>query len=383
MWNKIIAFFMMLSFVCIGIGGTLTGKITNGTNGGIVPSELKVFLNVYKKEGKNITLISSETFTKTNRNGEFIFRELTIKPDIFYEPMVTYKNVKYYGQMVQPTEDKPNVRSDVKIFETTTSDSAIQVIRHHILLLPVKGILNVREIMVMENRSDRTYVGQEPTASGKFRTITFRLPKQAKDIQLGEGVMSCCIEFEKDGFYDTMEFPPGQKQITFDYRLDVDKKEMELVKSITLPTQKLDFIPMEPSLQVFGEGLELQQINNDKVRMYVAYNFPKGAQVKVRLAGLAPEPMNPGFILLGLFMGLLFIGGVFALRKFKQINTVMAGAKANTRVPFPQTSADQLIREIAILDEMYDEKQIGKIEYEQKREELKKQLKSLIKTEKS
>ncbi len=383
MWNKIIVFLTLLGFVGVGFGGTLTGKITNGTRGGTVPADLKVFLNVYKRDGQNTTPIASDRFTKINRKGEFVFKDLKIQPDIFYEPMVTYQNVKYYGQTVQPTEDKPTIRSDIKIFETTTSDSAIRVVRHHILFLPAKGILNVREIMVMENRSDRTYVGKEPTASGKFRTVTYRLPKQAKDIQLGEGAMSCCIEFEKGGFYDTMEFPPGQKQITFDYRLDVDRKEMELVKPITLATQELDFIPMEPSLKIFGEDLELQQIKNTKVKMYVTHNYSRGAEVKVRIAGLVPKPMNPGFVLLGLFSGLLLIGGVFALRKYKRTHDAAVDIVASPRVPLPKTSADQLIREIAILDELYDEKQIDKIEYEQKRQELKNQLKALIKTEKS
>jgi len=384
MWKKLIIMLTLFGFMGMGSAGTLRGKIENGTRDGIVPTDLQVFLNIYKRDGQNTTPISSDKFTKINRKGEFVFKDLEVTPGIFYEPMVTYKNVRYYGPMVELTKEKPNAKSNVKIYETTTSDSTIEVLRHHILLLPAKGILNVREIMVLTNRSDRTYVGKEPTASGKFRTITFRLPKGAQNIQLGEGAMSCCIEFEKGGFYDTMEFPPGQKQVTFDYRLDVDEKEIELVKPITLVTRELDFIPMEPTLQISGGGLKLQNLANTKVRMYVAQNFKKGDAVKITIAGLIPKPTNPGFVLLGLFTGLLLIGGVVALRKYKQTQRQaqesISDDAVKTQAPLPQSTADQLVREIAILDEMFEENKIDPKVYEQKRKELKERLKIMLTT---
>jgi len=384
MWKKWIILLTLLGFMGMGYAGTLRGKIENGTKGGIVPADLQVFLNIYKRDGQNTTPVSSDKFTKINRKGEFVFKDLEVTPGIFYEPMVTYKNVKYYGPMVELTKDKPNAKSNVKIYETTTSDSTIEVLRHHILLLPAKGILNVREIMVLANRSDRTYVGKEPTASGKFRTITFRLPKGAKSIQLGEGAMSCCIEFEEGGFYDTMEFPPGQRQISFDYRIDVDDKEMELAKPITLVTREMDFIPMEPTLQISGDGLKLQNIENTKVRMYVAQNFRKGDVVKIRVAGLVPKPTNPGYVLLGLFTVLLLIGGVVALRKYKQTQQMaqetISDEAVKSKAPLPQSTADQLVREIAILDEMFEENKIDPDVYEQKRKELKERLKVMLTT---
>lgn len=366
-------------FVATAFGGVLTGTVRNGTSGFSVPADLKIQLNEYRRAGQEQTQKTLEIFAVPDARGNFVFTDLAEDPNVAYEPMVVYKGIKYYGQAAILTKEQPRAQSNVTIFETTQNDSAITAVREHMLISPAEGFINLKEVVVFNNTGDRTYVGSRLAENGKFRTMTFRLPDDARAVELGEGAMACCIEFEKGGFYDTMEFPPGKRQITYFYQIDAPDKTLKLSKPISFSVAEMDIIPLDPEIQVSGPGIRETSVAGTRARMFVASDLKAGANLELEISGLKGKPLNASFLFLGIFSFVLVVGMVVVLKKSrpkaseKDISSALSAPEPVDRIE----ERENLIREIALLDELFESGKLEAGEYRTRREVLKSQLMNL------
>ncbi|NOX36786.1 MAG: hypothetical protein GXO78_04535 [Calditrichaeota bacterium] len=368
----------MLLFQSYLFAGSISGRVVNGTQGHTVPDTLMVALNVYLPDGQVKTL--PET-VPLKADGQFYFDNLEENAQYTYEPMVIYRGIKYYGKPVRLSPEDASATTEVTIYETTRSDTALQVVRHHVLFAPGEGSVAVKEMVFLENRGDRTYIGKEKAPSGKYRTVSYRLPPGAKSIELGEGTMTCCIEFDENGFYDTMEIPPGKKQVIFSYLLDSDGEQLLFRKPITVKTAEIDFISFDPAVQITGEGLVEKPLPNNKFKRQVLTNLQPGQTATVTLAGLPAAPHDLSLIFFAGFLAVFVVGGVIAYRRIQrnvaqQSNRVMATEKT-THVDHTVLK-EKLLREIALLDEAYESQRIGEDEYQVKRNLLLEELKHIV-----
>jgi hypothetical protein len=213
------------------------------------------------------------------------------------------------------------------------------------------------------------------TQSGKFRTITYRLPSDVTNIQLGTGAMSCCIEFEPGGFYDTMEFPPGKKQITFSYQVAAENRDLLLSKTVTLPTKEIDFMINDSSITATGDKIVYRPLPNAPLQRYVAKGLEANDTLTLKLAGLAGKPLNVSRITILSFGLLVVLFGLFAFRKIKKNNTATEKySKESQNVQ----DKEAILQQILALDEAYETKQLPETEYQHKLEILKIKLESLV-----
>ncbi len=360
------------------MAGSLTGTLQNGTRGFGVPDTLRIALNLYLPDGQVKVLPRLATVSP---EGRFRFDQLEENPQITYEPMVVYRGIKYYGAAVRLSQSQPNAVSNVTIYETTRSDTALTIVRHHVLFSPGEGSVAVKEMVFLENAGDRTYIGKEPTPSGKFRTVTYKIPPGAESLQLGEGTMTCCIEFEEDGFYDTMEIPPGKKQIVFSYLLKSKGGELWFRKPITINTAEIDFISFDPSVRIEGDGLVEKPLPNNKFKRHVLTGLTAGSLATIRLAGLPESPHDLSLIFFGGFLVVFGVGGFLAYRRIAK-SAVATSARPSTAEKSTHVDhiilKEKLLREIALLDEAYEAKKIAEDEYRIKRNLLVEELKHLV-----
>ncbi len=357
--------------------GKLVGKVKNGTEGFSLRSGMTVELNRYQNNQLDSEFKASATVDEA---GKFMFENLPQSSTAFYEPVVTYQNVKYYGDVVQLTKDQSRATSQVAIYETTHSDSALTAVRHHFLISPAEGFASIREVVVLQNRSDRTYVGNQATSGGKFRTLQYRLPEGASQLQLGKGLMSCCVEQIEDGFYDTMEIQPGKKEVVFSYRLDTPDEMLQIDKPVTISTASFDVFPMDPALQISSEQLTETPMSNSKFTRYAAAGLAPLSSISFQISGLTGKPLNLSALFLAGFFGLLLIGGGYVWLRSRSTSP-KPGAEGEdletTDADYEsRQSREELIREIAELDEAYEGKKIEGKDYQERRNELKARLKS-------
>ncbi len=370
-------FYLIISITLLLAGsplsaGTVTGTVENGTEGYSIPDDLTIILNRYVNGRQDDKFVRSADL---NRQNSFRFTDLPEESGVSYEPMAEYQGVRYYGKAAVLSEKNSIVTSDVQLFESSRSDSALSVKMHHFIIEPAEGFVRVREMMAVTNSGDRTYVGSQPTSSGKFRTVSYALPEGASQLQLAEGLMSCCVEFEAGGFYDTMEFMPGTKQIVFAYRIDAPKKNLSVTKAVTLPTGELDVMATDRSLQINSANLTEKAVQGMPVQRLVAQNLNSNEQVKINLAGLPGSPMNLGSIAFWTFLIMLFFFGLFVFTKLKRSGSE-AGIE-NEEIK-PVTDRERVLGQIAELDERFEAGKLEESEYKKQRAQLKRVLGTLI-----
>lgn len=353
-------------------GGTVTGTVENGTRGFAVPENLTVSLNRYVNGQQDNNFVRTSTL---NQQGTFRFEDLREESGVSYEPMIEYQGVRYYGKTVTLSEKNAEVTSDLQLFESTRSDSDLTVKMHHFIVEPAEGFVRVREMMAVVNSGDRTYVGSRPTKSGKFRTVSYRLPEGASQLQLGEGLMSCCVEFEPGGFYDTMEFMPGMKKIVFAYRIEAPEQRLSVSKTLTLPTGELDVMATDRSVQISSSDLAEKPVQGVPVQRLVAENLNSGEQVNLNLAGLPGSPTNLGSVTLWTFLIVLIFFGLFVYTKLKRTRTAAGTEHEEIK---PVADREGLLRQIAELDDRFEAGEIEESEYRINRSHLKNELETLL-----
>jgi hypothetical protein len=375
-FNKIF-FLIFLLPAGIILAGSIKGKVTNGTKGYKVPANTMVELNRYQGNSLDNTFKLSVPL----KNGKFVFDNLPSNPNYAYEPVVTYQNVKYYGKSKIVSTQKPNPESDIMIYESTRSDSAISIKMHHFLINSAQGFINIKEIQLIKNDGDKTYVGSVPAQGGKYITANYYLPQGATEVTLGDGLMSCCVVASDKGFYDTMEILPGQKSIAFMYKLNAEDKTINFVKELARSTNELDVIIDDNAVSLSSNKLSSNSAPNMSVKRYSAENLKAGESVDIKLAGLTGAPTNWSNIALGISaVVLLGIGFVVYSKQKKQTSNTEAKDEPGNSKSINTTdhiSREELLDKIINLDEKYESGNIEEKVYKTKRNELKNMLKEL------
>ncbi len=365
---------IILMFNGVALAGSIKGKVTNGTVGFKVPNNITVELSRYFQNQQDTKF---KLKTTTNKSGYFSFKNVTPDSSAYYQPTVLYKAVSYTGKAAVITTEKQTAESDVKVYEPTKSDSLLLVSMHHFLISPAEGFLSIKEVLLIENSGDRTYVGAIPTKSGKFITINYKLPKDATNISLGSGLMSCCVESDAGGFYDTMEIQPGGKQIAFSYRIKAIQKQISFTKQVTLPTKEFDVLLYGSNAVLTGIGLremKTQKFQNTDIKRFTAYNLKAGQRVVLNLAGLTGTPTNWSIFILAGIVVILLLTGIFIYFKQKKDKTI--GLQTDSVEIIDENEKEIIIRKIIALDEKFEAGNMEEKEYSSKREKLKNKLKT-------
>jgi hypothetical protein len=93
--------------------------------------------------------------------------------------------------------------------------------------------------MQLNNPSDMAITGAQRDEQNRPVVIRVKLPEGFGDLTESSYLEREALVVARDGFYDTMAVPPGEHQVTFSYRLDIDRGTMKVAKEITLPSAEL------------------------------------------------------------------------------------------------------------------------------------------------
>ncbi len=369
-----LTFFLLLLSGTI-IAGSIKGKIQNGTSGFQVPTNTSVKLSrfIQNQEDTGFGLKTS-----ADGNGYFSFPNVPESPNAYYQPTVFYKGVSYIGEPFTITPENQNGTSNITIYEPTKSDSLVQVSLHHFLIIPAEGYLSIKEVSLLENIGDRTYIGSVPTQSGKFITIRYKLPKDASDINLEDGLMSCCIEPDDGGFYDTMEILPGKKQIVFSYRIKAPEEQLSFTKQVTIPTKEFGVLLYGSTAKLTGNNLQEmppQKFEGVDIKTFTTNNLKAGQQVDITLSGLSGEPTNWSNYILAIIAAILLLTGIFVY--FKQKKNITNIPQTSDAEVLDADEREITLRKIVMLDDKYEAGEVNEKDYLLQREKLKNKLKTL------
>ncbi len=355
----------------VGATGEISGRLINGTTGEHV-SGVEVILQKYEGEQEK-----GKEKAVSDPTGRFQFSALDRRKGHSYRLQSVYKGVEYYSPVVMFDDQKQNISLDMTVYETTASDEKISVIMHHVLTERRDGALWVREMMVVENKDNRVFVGSREVGPDKKETLKISLPPKAQELELLRGLMSCCVVDIADGFIDTMDIKPGKKEYLFAYKIDSGSSKVDLRKKVNLRTASLNFFIPDKGLRAKGENIEYVGLIGEPGNQFLHYaakELAKGSQVVVSLKGL---PWGKRFfkkIVPILGAALLGVGLAYPLiRRRKGSNGGETEASDGPKGKLtPEEERQDILVAIAELDDQFESGKIAQEEHDEKRRALKK-----------
>lgn len=347
--------------------GLIQGKVTNRTLDNKGETGLEVFLYLHAgNTGQELAR------TNTGADGSFSFPDQDMAKKRLYYIFANYKGIGYFSRVgafddSKTADGNKNLVLDLNVAEITDKDDDIGITMHHVLMeMDVdKGILRIKELMVVQNRGTHTYVGNREAALGKKETLHISLPEGAVDFQNLQGLRSSDIVPTGNDVVDTAPIKPGTKRIQFSYSIDTKGKDYKFLKAFNLETKQFGIIFPDTGLQMVSNQLTLQgpmESNGQKFYTLSGRDFPRGFQIAVDLKSAEKGSIVKWGVVI---LGVIILGvGIGIPLKMKKVTTDEEPENDQYE------SRTDVLRAIAELDDQAEAGEIDPEDYKIQRAEL-------------
>lgn len=357
--------------------GIVTGKIINGS-GGSLPSNLEIALHGFD----NMQLVLTGT-TTVNSNGTYSFTNIGMPAGRVFMASTTYNNATYSSNIVTIDPGTSLVNLDINVYDTTTDASSLAVDRMHVFFdFSNPGVVQVIELYLVSNPTNRTVVPDKPGDA----VLTFKLPDGATNLQFQDGSLGGRYVNVTGGFGDTSPVIPGssQHQVLFGFDLPYTNK-LDLRQPVNLPVAAVVILLPEDGVKIKSNTLTdagTRDVQGTTYHMYNGDKIDPGGALRLTLTGSpsasAASPLavsNRNDLIIGLAaLGLvLILVGVLLYQRTQRREAlpVTVGAPFN---PLEQKDSEDLIDAIIALDDLYKDGKLPEEAYQQRRADLKAQL---------
>ncbi len=364
-YTDVLARYRPLEFALVG------GQVVNGTTGE-VPTEGIARLRAFTQD-LEIALDMTETL---DEDGRYQFDVTDVPQNLFYRVSLSYDDVEFGSDFGQLSFDEPELELPVTVYEKSSDPAAVDIEQLHIVLAFGEDTVQISELYVASYNSPTVFVGE----SGKAEQGTFEmlLPDDADNVsfQRGFGSLDTFVEANEivatdDGWADTLPLRPGPAGLTMLASYELPYDEQASISHL------LKYDTAGINLVIQGDGVSLadsegwtdrgqQTLESGTVSTYGQINIPAGNTLTINLEGLPRRANvasglvvdNSAEILIGgVAAVLVIVGSVFAVRRWRL-------------EPEELLSRDDLLQEVADLDDEFEAGEIAEDEYRQERQEL-------------
>ena len=354
----------------------IAGKIINGTHGGDIPADTEVLLLAIDLVNNQII---EEASTLTGENGIFRFN------NVVHRPGVNFRVVANTGTHT-PTVDMQLVENwqavELTIYDETTSLEQI-TIKSYVLMIPT---INAREreagvlsVINLNNAGDRVWIPdlKNPNLTG-LDLFRFNLPLGYKDLSVESELPPGNILDIATGFAMTNPIPPGDATILisyivpykgdgFDFTLKLPYGATQIRMLLTdeagfIKADKLD--PTEP-VTVADSLFNAVEGGNFSVNERISISFTEMPQ---------PTPLQTISEFLNSRTYVYVLVGTLGLALLALLSYAIFRSQRKPKGHRDNNEIDrrmEIIKEIATLDEQYENHNTDETEYKKRRNELK------------
>jgi hypothetical protein len=191
---------------------TIKAVLVNGAATSPVPGAVAhVHLFHDNKAFKEIKVLLDE-------HGSAVLEDLPVIMVVVPLVRVEYKGLTYQEAAPPMDASKREAAVEVKVYDTTEQMPAWHIPMRHLMAQPSAAGVAVTELVIVENPSDKTWLGKEPDEKGNRPTVELTLPQGATDVTLESGFHGwCCTSYEGRGLHIKMPMMPGQARFRFSY----------------------------------------------------------------------------------------------------------------------------------------------------------------------
>ena len=359
--------------------GEVRGTVINQNNGKVVAQTMEVMLHILDLDYADKDMLHGQS----QADGSFVFADVPFAADRQFAVMTTFNDVTYFTDTVPADMKSLQLAIDLPVYETTKDLAAVQVDQMHVLFDFTADGLETKELYVVSNSGERTVKDVYDLGNDKFATLQFPLPNDADYIFFQPDDTDRFVK-QTGSFADTYPVLTGGQysQIMVSYLVPYSGERKYSYRA-PVNIAKINFLlPEQAGISLSGSNLfgpESMSLQDGK--SYTVYSFENleaGQTLNIILKGTATKPESEGkktnnLIAVGAaFLGFALLGvGVWWWRKSDQ-----AGNREVTP-PIDEPTLDDVITEIALLDETYEEKGLSSEEYQNQRKALLQKAKSL------
>lgn len=356
---------------------SILGKVTNGTDGGVLPVDLQVILMSIDLASNQI--IEQET-TGVDEDGIFSFSNLISGPGLSYRVVVNAGTYTPSVDMAE-VENWDNVR--LNIYDETKSLDEI-TISSYVMMVPTidarsrqAGVLTVINV---NNFGDQVWIPDltDPNLTG-LDLLRFNLPEGFSDLAVESELPSGNVLEIDTGFALTNPIPPGESAILISYILPYEGDQIDFNLKLPYGADQVRMLLPDEAGTIDAEGFGIAEsvvVAESVFNQYEGSDYAIGTELNATFKGL-PQPTilqstSDFFNGRSYLIVIIWIVGVALL-------AILGYAMYSSRKKANLTSEDDdelatradVVAEIAALDEDYEAKNIDKDEYEARRDELK------------
>lgn len=291
----------------------LTVEVKNSTANGASVVGDEVTLQLYK--GREPT---NSLQAKVGEDGKAVFESVPAGPDMVALPRAKHQNMAFHGQPLALNSAGRELSASVQVFDVSTDTSKLSAGTHHLMVAARGGVLEFTEYMQLNNSSDKAVTGARRDAQNQPIVIEVKLPQGFQDLKASSYFESQALVVTAEGFYDTMAVPPGEHQVTFSYRIPINRGTMEIVKEITLPTAELMIFWEHGQGRLEGLGDPNGRLTNAEgapLEYYQRSALQPGDRIAFRIAGFAVQKSDSyTWIVLAIVFAVIVVIALLRLR---------------------------------------------------------------------
>lgn len=369
----------------------IKGKILNLTTGQIVPNQ-EVVLHIVAEDGTQ-----TEQKSSSNASGYFVFEleDIKLTERASYTLSTRYSDVDY-DQSLSLSADKPQVNVELEVYNSSNDPGIVKVSAQHLILeLEAKQPL-VTEYLILENSSKYSYLSDEitsPSPGGNRVGLKLELPAGYTDLEVLEGLMTCCLKSDGNRLLYSHATKPGMFTVAFRYKIKAGK-DLDLSRKLSFNTDHfLALLPSSiPKLKVTSAALTLSkpvQVEGKSYNNYTASGLKNSEVIELRLKGFKGKRELTPWIGIALMAAVLGSGGLGAAiyKKRKHIGHIEPIEPAASKPAEVTTSISKISNQaellelkkgylemISALDALYEKGEISEAAYSQLRDSQKRKL---------
>ncbi|RIK32556.1 MAG: hypothetical protein DCC56_01730 [Anaerolineae bacterium] len=345
------------------------GTIINQNTGDTVSEQLDVMLHVLDQNYAEAGMLHGQSLT----DGRFLFAEAPFEANFQYAVMATFEGVTYFSDVVPVDMTSMQVSVDVPVYDSTSDLTNVQVDQMHVLFNFAEDGMETKEIYILSNTGARTVKDVYELDADKTATLEFPLPSDADFIFFKPDDQDRFIKLD-GGFADTYPILPGagSAQIMVNYLTPFSNgRTYTYIAPLNILSMNF-LINEESNVTLQGQGLAgPERMTLEDGKSYLVYSHPNlgsgeklqisfiGNNASAKANGGAIPPLIAGVAVLGLaLMG-------YGFWWWRKSDNVQSDDGQSDDAPL-----DELIREIAQLDEKHEQGQLGLDEYQHMRKEL-------------
>ncbi len=351
-----------------GAERAVNGSIVNGTQGASVPAGLDVSLYIFAG-GTGDTVVTRTL--RADATGRFSAAEPDTQPGDVVAATVMYADVTYPSPLVEFDGAIASADLQITIYEPTTDTAAIHIDTLHLVVMPRSQAIDVNEIYVLSNLGDRVIRNLDGPA------LRFKLPPGIAAFQVLQGAAEGAIVQSPEGFdfYDAVA--PGSQtvQLVIAYQLPRSAAEIAFDRAAPYPTGSVSVIVQDSDLAPSSGDLVdrgPQVIQDQTYRQFSGGPLQAGQRLTFRLsppAAGANVQLIGGILLIA--AGVAAVGyGVWRSRQREERPTTGPGPARQQKDD--GADPEQLLDQIAALDDAFAAGEIDETAYRKKRDALKK-----------